>query len=154
MLDVPAMRLVTLLSRQALRNRTGILLLPPAWLGLEREVAARLGIGYADHRAWILSQIRPTQRKFGRNWMGLISTDLERLVGDARTDGGCVLIANLDILLCSLRAVDRQKFWRFLRERYLPTHGLLLALPKTSERLIGDDERTSWESAERLACWE
>ena len=154
MLGSDATRLVAMLRGPYLHNRSGILLLPPSWLGREPESAARLGIYCEDHRQRVLSRLAPGQRYLGVDWTELISGDLDRLARDASPDGGCVLVANFDIMLSFLQSADRDRFWAFLREGFRPAWGLLLALPNMSQRLISDDERVEWASRGRLATWE
>ncbi len=149
-----AKHLVALLRGVSLRNRTGVLLLSPAWLGREADLAARLGISFEDHRGGILSRLSPGQRFLGIGWTDLISGYLDRLACGTSTDGGCTLVANVDVTLSSLRSIDRSRFWGTLREEYRPASSLLLTLPGQFQRLIPEDEYHLWASAQRLARWD
>ncbi len=152
--ETPAARLVSRLRGLSLRNRIGVLLLPPDWLGLERELAVRLGITYRDYRELALSRVTPDQKFLPTNWRGFISRDLDGLVREARPDGDCVMVANADLPISSLCQADRERLWSFLREIYKPAWGLLLTLPEASHRLITEDERRRWAIGQRLANWE
>jgi hypothetical protein len=154
MSDISAVQLVEFLRGASLHNRSGILLLPPSWLGREPEIAMRLGISYADERERVLQQLTPGQRYLGMGWEDFISKGLEGLASDARPDGDCVLVANADLLLSSFETADRRLFWSFLYERYRPTWGVLLALPGETRRLMMETERSDWTSAGRLSIWE
>ncbi len=149
-----AKRLVKLLQGPYLRNRTAVLLLSQAWLGRESDLAARLGISYADHHALLLHSLVPGQRFLGIGWTDLIGGHLDGLVRGTLADGDCILVANIDIALSSLRSEDRHSFWGSLREHYRPACGLLLVLPERCQRLIPEDEYERWVSAERLARWD
>lgn len=152
--ETTAARVVRLLKGQAHRHRTGVLLLPLPWLSREREIAARLGITYADERELVLQRLAPGQRYLGIGWEELITSYLDSHVRGVAPVGGCVLVANLDLLVCSLPSTDRDRFWSFVRASYRPSWGLLMALPEDTRRLMTDEERSLWAIAERLAVWE
>ena len=152
--DESATRLVNHLKSPQLRHRVGILTLPTTWLRREPEVAVRLGVGYVDLRALILSRLEPGRRYLSLGWAEFVSQNLEALVGDTRPDGDCLLVANTDLVLASWGFHERCRFWEFLREGCRPRWALLLALPTTARRLIADDERTNWIRAERFAGWQ
>jgi len=153
MRQISAIKLVDSLRGSTLRYRTGILLLPVPWLGREREVAARLGIAFQDERERVLRQMAPGQRFLGIGWQDVIAQHLEDLVRNGRPEGDCILIANLDLLVCSFSTEDRSHFWRNLREIVRPTWGLLLALPIETRRILTEEERLRWTSAGRVAIW-
>lgn len=145
--------LVALLQGVTLRNRTGLLLLPSAWLGRESEAAVRLAIGYGDLQVAALASVAPGQKYLGLSWSGLIDGHISPLLRDSRPDGGCLLASNVDILLSALKPTDRGNFWRFLREDFRPSWGLILTLPETTRRLITDEEIGRWAADRRLTCW-
>ncbi len=149
-----AKRLVALLQARYLRNRTGIMLLSQAWLGRESDLAARLGITYRDHRQLLLDSLAPGQRFLGIGWEDLVSTHLDSVARDAAVDGGCILVANIDVTLASLHVAERASFWSHLRELYKPACSLLLTLPNHYQRLIPEEEYQLWSSGERLASWD
>ena len=151
--EISATTLVRSLKGQTLRYRTGILLLPTPWLGREREVAARLGISYEDERERVLRHLAPSQRFLGVGWQDVIAQYLEDLIHDGRPEGDCILVANLDLLVCSFSTEDRRHFWRNLREIARPAWGLLLALPFETRRILTEEERLLWTSAGRVAIW-
>jgi hypothetical protein len=146
-------RVLELLLHGDIRYRTGILEIAPSWLGREPEIAARLGVDFADLRERVLREVQPDQQQLDINWRRLIDDDLGGLVANALPRGGCILVANLDLFVSSLRAADRERFWRALREAYRHRWALLLALPSTNRRLISPAERERWVVANRLAAW-
>lgn len=152
--ETSASRLVRRLARGEFYRRTAILELPPEWLGREAEVAARLGIDRADLPARILGQLRPGQRYLGLDADRLISRELGSLVDNTISIGPVILVANVDLMVSSLRVAERARFWETLRQAYRPLGGLLLTLPVANERLIPPPERERWIVEERLARWE
>lgn len=154
MSETSAEQLVESLRGASLHNRTCILLLPLPWLGREREIATRLEISYADEQERVLGQLDRGQKYLGMGWQDLIAKELTELACGVGPDGNCVLIANLDLLVSSFGAADRNLFWSFLRDSYRPTWGLLLALPDETRRLMTEGERSLWASTGRLAIWE
>jgi hypothetical protein len=146
-------RVLELLLHSDIRYRTGILELAPTWLGRERDVAALLAVDFADLREKVLSEVQPDQRQLHIDWRRLIDRDLGGLVANALPRGGCILVANLDLFISSLRVADRAMFWRTLREAYRHRWALLLTLPSTNGRLISPAERDRWIVADRLAAW-
>ena len=151
--EISPFRVLELLTHGDIRYRTGILELAPAWLGREREIAARLGIDFADLRERVLRQIKPGQRQLRIDWQRLIDRELGGLVENSFPMRGCVLVSNLDLIVSSLRAAERERFWSTLREAYRHRWGLLLTLPSTNGRLISSAERELWIAANRLAAW-
>ncbi len=151
--ETSSSRVLELLLHGDIRYRTGILEIAPSWLGREPEIAARLGIDFADLRERILSEVQPEQQQLDIDWRRLIDHDLGGLVANVLPTGGCILVANVDLFVSSLRAADREKFWSALREAYRHRWALLLALPATNRRLISPAERERWVVADRLAAW-
>lgn len=153
MSDLTASQLVRYLRTAQLRNRTGILLVLPAWLGREKEIATRLGVGFEDERELVLRRLPSSQRFIERSWKDIITKDIDNIVRNSRQDGGCVLIANVDIILSSFIEADRLRFWEFLFDSYKPSKRILLTLPNITQRLLPDIERSRWIDARRLADW-
>lgn len=153
MSDLLVSQLIGYLRGSSLRNRTGILLVPVSWLGREREIASRLGISFDDECERVLGQLTPGQRYLGQTWVDL-AKDLDNMIQNSRPDGHCLLVANFDIVLSSLGTADRSLFWNFLYASYKPPYGLLLTLPDEIQRLITEQELSTWTSTGRLAIWE
>lgn len=143
--------LVRLLRGPALRNRTGILLIPPTQWKRVPDIAARLGIGCVDYVETILSGLPSGTTFAGIN----LAAERQRL--DALTDapGGldCLLVYNVDLALARLEPPERERFWSIIHEG-MPNRSkaLILAMPEQADRLLpGEKELEMWKGKGRVA---
>lgn len=152
MSDQSASQLLRSLQGMSLRNRTGILFLSISWLNREADIASRLGISFEDENIWVLDKLAPGQRYLGRTWEDLINKDLSDMIKNSKLDGRCLLVANFDVILGSLRLADRSLFWSFLHESFKPSCGILITLPMKTH-IMTENEQSAWNNSRRLAIW-
>ena len=150
---VSPVELVQLLRQPVLRIRTGILLVPPEFVGSEKDRAARLDMDAVDLQAWKLQHIGASSRYLGLSWESLIR-DLQAILSEPHRPGHCLLVYNLDLFLSAFDYTDRLCFWDFLRTTFKRGRGLLLCLPIQALHLLPQDQRALWEDGGRLAVWE
>lgn len=133
--------------------KMGLLLLPRPWLGREKEVAARLNLGYLDYQTWRVERLRPGER--------LLRYSADRLIAELdaicteRHEAHHLLLSNLDLPVAALKAEERRKFWTFLYSAFTKRPRALLAtLPEEAEELLPwDTELTQWKDQGRLSTW-
>ncbi len=153
-LDSEAQRLVRLVRGPTLDCRTGILLLPKAYLGREALLAATLNTEAADFAALKAKTFRPGARFIGLSPDALIR-DLDDLcegrlsVGEVPSN--CFFVYNFDLPLAGLGRLERRAVWNFLRDTFRKrAKALVFALPETASALLpSDDERRVWEQGGR-----
>lgn len=146
-----AATLVDLLRSGLLRTRTGILLLAPALLGQESEVAARLRVDAADYADVLLTGMPPGARTLGIS----AQREARRLDALAVRDQGAdtLLVSNFDLALSRMAAGERERLWDELfvlfshRQR-----ALLLSVPEPARDLLPAAGRLQeWKRGGRLA---
>jgi len=143
--------LVTELSRQAVRCRTGILLVHRRHLGKEGDIAARCGAQSVDAAATIAESISESS-----TYVHITASKLFDLVDQLtrRSEGAdCLLVYNLDLPLAKLEAQDRLQLWRNLKDN-LPyrQRAVVFVMPTAAQHLLPlEDELSEWESSLRLA---
>lgn len=145
--------LVRRLTGGGLYVKTGLLLLPRHWLGREKEVAARLNLGYFDYQGWRVARLRPGER--------LLRYSADRLI--AELDAICaephevrhLLLFNLDLAVAALSGEERRKFWTFLHSAFTKrSRALLVAFPQAAEELLPwDADLAKWKEQGRLCPW-
>ncbi len=151
--NLSASELVQRLRSRTLRNRTGILLLPPTALQQIEDIAARLGIQSVDYRRLVLQRVPPGSRYAG------ISVDAERQTIDALLEDtlgkDCVLLYYLDLILARLEYAERQRLWTILfRETSNRSRALVLAMPATAKHLLPSaDALCDWKKDARVALY-
>lgn len=153
MSEMDPVSLVQLLQRPVLRIRTGIVLLPIAMLGHERELAARLAIEVVDWRTWKLDSLRSDSNHLGLTSETILK-DMREIVEDVTFPGNCLWIFNADLALSALCYNERLRFWDFLYSTFKSHRGLLFSLPAQASNLLPTENRTIWENNERLTRWE
>lgn len=150
MLDAAVVELVSLLRSPTLRSRTGILLLAPAQLGGEEELAARLNVEALNYVEVVKAEVPPGSRFLGAD----AGSEEERLDRIAMAAGkrDCVLIYNVDLILAKLNHSARSRLWSYLRTTFPNrSRALILALPVTASLVQPDgEERESWERTGRI----
>ena len=152
--DSEVQRLVRLVRGPTLDCRTGVLLLPKAYLGREASLAATLNTDAADFAALKAKTFRPGARFVGLSRDALIR-DLDNLcdgrlsVGEVYSD--CFFVYNFDLPLAGLGRLERRAVWNFLRDTFRKrAKALVFALPETASALLpSDDERRVWEQGGR-----
>ena len=151
--ETEPVNLVRLLQRPILRIRTGVVLLPLAMLGRERDLAAQVAIEAVDWRQWKLNHLSSDSSHLGLSTETVLR-DLGRIVDDVDVAGGCLWIYNADLALSGLRYDERLRLWAFLYSTFKQGQGLLLSLPAGAFNLLPTGARIAWERDERLARWE
>lgn len=149
-----AQRLVRLVRGPTLDCRTGVLLLPKAFLGRQASLAATLNTDAADFAALKAKTFRPGARFIGLSPDALIR-DLDDLcdgrltVSKAHTD--CFFVYNFDLPLAGLKLLERRAVWNFLRDTFRKrAKALVFALPETADNLLPNDaERAVWQRGGR-----
>lgn len=148
-----APELVRRLRSRALRNRTGILLLPQIETQKIEDIAARLGVQCVDYRRLVLQRVPPGSLSAG------ICVDAERQTIDALledTQGrDCVLLFQFDLILARMEYAERQRLWDVLfREMSNRSRALLLAMPVSAEHLLpSPDALDDWKKDARVAYY-
>jgi hypothetical protein len=152
---VDARELVISLRQQELRCRTGVLSVPISALGKEPQIAAALGIEHLDYTRRLNALVPPGSQFLNLSLHRLLE-DLDELA-NARTGETCVLVANFDLAVASLKTVDTHVLWQTLLTDFPHrTRALLFCVPGHAEGFfIFTDSRirTLWRESVRFAEW-
>ncbi len=141
---------VAFIRSRSMRVRTGIWLMPPSYLGQERNEAARLQIDAADLRSRLLTSLPE-----GARFAGLTPDRVLALLDETSQHPGasdCVLVYNVDLLLARLTRTDRKIVWqRLYQSMPYRRRALLVAIPDTAEALLPSaDDLAQWGRDKRL----
>ncbi len=122
-------------DRGRLRCRTGVLLIPEAELGRERELAARLNIDCVDMAEHVNNSL-PEETEFVPPGAAYVLRWL-RDIANAESGGDCVLVSNVDLLLARLEEQQRETVWRQLCNNF-PNYrrGIIITLPAKGVSLL------------------
>ena len=144
-----ARELVRFLCSAALRQRSGILLLPHEALGDEANLVTRLGIALCNYHQHWLNQLDP-DAQFAPLSAQSLESDLDTIANQVQI-GGCVLVQNLDLALAKLEVLDRERFWDDVLHTLLPhsTSAILLGVPAGATHLLPD--LAPWQEGRRVA---
>jgi len=149
-LKTPA-EVVILLRSPLLRVRTGLWLMPNAYLGHEADEAARLLLEAVDLRLVWMKTLPGGTRFIGLTPERLLEV-LDEILGQPG-ESDCVLVYNFDLFLAYLKQSERKTVWDGLFSA-LPhrTRGVLIVLPQTARDLLPAPEQLDlWEREQRLA---
>ncbi|MBB6017422.1 hypothetical protein ACFP9V_18665 [Deinococcus radiopugnans] len=148
-----ASALVRRLTGGGLYVKTGLLLLPDAWLGREKEVAARLNLGHLDFQSWRVARLRPDERLLRYSADRLIA-ELDAVCAE-RHEAQHLLLSNVDLPIAALSGEERQQFWTFLHSTFIKRpRALLAAFPQAAEELLPwDADLAQWKDQGRLCTW-
>lgn len=126
---------VALLCSRVLRVRTGLWLIPNAYIGHEADEAVRLRLEVADLRQVWLKNLPEGTRFIGLTPDNLIE-EIDRIIQQPG-DSDCVLVYNLDLFLARLKLAERKMVWESLFNT-LPhrPRGLLMIMPQTAHDLL------------------
>lgn len=146
---ISAAELIQTLRGGGLMLRTGILLLPPKWVGQEQELAGQLMTNHLDYARWKQPQLRGRFVQLDHN---SVCADLDE-ISHTPNNTNVWLISNLDLALSYLSFSQRSLCWSFLQNnlRNRP-RALVIALPQNATLLLpAQQERNQWIEANRLA---
>lgn len=141
--------LVELLSSTELRIRTGVLEIPPNDLGMEREIAIALGIGYCNLCERRLARVPVGRKTLDTGWEKIVS-DIEDAITHRDNLGSCFLVTGMDVLLAGTDFENRKNFWNFMWGTFRGGRGLMLCLPSRATNLFPEALRNTWEENDRL----
>ena len=152
---VDARELVKSLKRQGFRCRTGVLSLPTATLGEEREIAAALGVECLDYQQRLVSLVSPNSKFLNLSLPRLVE-DLDD-IANAHTGEICVLVSNFDIALARLRTEECRALWQTLLSDFPnKTRALLFCVPAHADGSFSFPDlgiRLKWQESNRFAEW-
>lgn len=133
-LRTPA-EVVALLRSRVLRVRTGLWLMPNAYIGHETDEAVRLRLEAFDLRQMWLKNLPEGTRFIGLTPDNFIEA-LDKIIQQPG-DSDCVLAYNLDLFLARLKQAERKTVWESLFYA-LPyrTRSLLMVMPQTAHDLL------------------
>lgn len=151
--QIDAAAVVARLSGGGLYVRTALLLLPPAWLRREAELAARLNLGHVHYPTWKIDQLESNQSFLMFSTERLV-IELSRICTESHVHG-TLLISGFDLPLSALAASERRKFWTSLHGAFVKRpRALMLTFPVGAEQILPDEsDLTHWQSEGRLAHW-
>ena len=149
-LRTPA-EVIALLRSRVLRVRTGLWLMPNAYIGHEAEEAIRLCVEAVDLRLVWLKTLPEGTRFIGLTPDTLIEA-LDRIVQQPG-DNDCVLAYNLDLFMARLKQSERKTVWEsFFNALPHRTRGLLMVMPQMAHDLLpASAQLTLWDREQRLA---